>query len=134
MRSMKLLLVDDNFQDLILFRSVLKKVALYLPFQVICDETDNGREALHLIASSRYDLVFLDQQMPDPDGLASFAEIRQLNWSEENKRPITIAYSNCDLSEFRARCLQAGMDEFYGKYLSEKDLLALIEKYYVNRP
>lgn len=133
MTTLKLLLVDDNFQDVILFRNVLKKVEAHLPFQVICDETDSGLEARRLIAASHYDMVFLDQQMPDPDGLASFERICQLNWSTGKKRPIIIAYSNCDLSEFRARCLHAGMDEFFVKYLTDKELLALIEKYTLER-
>lgn len=133
MTTLKLLLVDDNFQDVFLFRSVLKKVAAHLPFRVICDETDSGREAQSLIMAGHYDLVFLDQQMPDPDGLACFESIRHLDWNCGRERPAIIAYSNCDLSEFRARCLHAGMDEFLVKYLNEKELLQLIEKYYVDK-
>lgn len=133
MMIFKLLLVDDHFQDVILFRSVLKKVASRLPFPIICDEIDSGLDALHLIAAAHYDMVFLDQQMPDPDGLACFEGICQLPWSSEKKRPAIIAYSNCDLREFRARCLHAGMDEFFVKYLNEKELLALVEKYMPER-
>lgn len=129
MTDLKLLLVDDNFQDVILFRSVLKKVEAGLPFNIICDAVDSGHKACRMIAASHYDLVFLDQQMPDPDGLASFEQIRQIPWSSEHPRPVMIAYSNCDLREFKARCLQMGMDEFIAKYVTEQVLLALIEKH-----
>lgn len=133
MTSLKILLVDDNFQDVILFRSVLKKVEARLPFRVVCEDIDSGHEACRMILASHYDMVFLDQQMPDPDGLASFEQMRQIPWSSEHKRPVMIAYSNCDLGEFRTRCLHAGMDEFFVKYVTENALLALIEKYTLAR-
>ena len=133
MTALKILVVDDNFQDVILFRSVLKKAAVHLPFRIVCDETNSGVEARNLISAGHYDMVFLDQQMPDQDGLVCFDSICQIKWPVGTKRPAIIAYSNCDLSEFRARCLRAGMDAFFVKYLSENELLALIGKYYVDK-
>ncbi|WP_395008265.1 response regulator [Undibacterium sp.] len=129
MKKLQLLYVDDSFQDAILFRSLLKKASQELGVELNCDVTKSGIEALQMIFSSNYDLVFLDQQMPDPDGLQTFESVRQKSLAENLPVPPIISYSNCDLREFRERCLKAGMSEFVVKYLPVSSLVTIVRKY-----
>lgn len=128
MKPMQLLLVDDNRQDIILFRAILKKASALLGHEIQCDSVMNGKEAIDAVASKHYHVVFLDQQMPDPDGLQTFATLRHFCHLEAEPTHVVL-YSNCDLDEFRRVCLQAGLNDFAAKYLDAEGLVALLRKH-----
>ena len=66
------LLVDDSR----LVREVVRDLLVYVPDAEICGEATNGREALELIESKKPDLVIMDVEMPELDGISTLREIR----------------------------------------------------------
>ena len=66
------LVVEDNRINQMVARGILKQIG------VESDLTDNGEEALNLIATNQYDLIFMDMQMPVMDGLEATKLIRQM--------------------------------------------------------
>jgi CheY-like chemotaxis protein len=97
------------------------KVALLMLGRLGCiaDTARNGDEVLALLEGQRYDLIFMDVQMPDMDGLEATRRILKL-WP--GSRPRIVAMTACALKGDRERCLQAGMDDYIAKPISIGDL------------
>jgi len=72
----------------------------------------NGREVLEALASQPYDVVLMDVQMPEMDGLETTRRIRQLT---SVRQPRILALTAHAMSDDRERCLDAGMDGFISK-------------------
>ena len=75
---------------------------------------DNGREALAALGSQKFDLVLMDVQMPEMDGLEATAAIRASERQSGGHVPI-IAMTAHAMKGDRERCLEAGMDEYISK-------------------
>jgi CheY-like chemotaxis protein len=90
------------------------------------DVVGTGREAVAAARDDGYDLILMDQHMPDLDGVEATLEIRG---AENGVRHIPIvALTASALQEDRARCLAAGMDEFLAKPLQTAALRALFDR------
>jgi CheY-like chemotaxis protein len=76
------------------------------------DVAMNGREAIDSASTHRYDLIVMDMQMPDLDGLAATCQIRQLPGYAAT--PILAMTANA-FAEDKARCFAAGMNDFITK-------------------
>ena len=87
---------------------------------------ENGLEALAALEQARFDLVLMDMQMPDLDGLETARLIRENEAQEGGRLPIIALTANA-YPEDRARCLVAGMDGFVSKPIRREELLATIE-------
>ena len=87
-----------------------------------------GREALEAIAADAgFDLVLMDVQMPELDGLEATAEIRRREQGSDTH--LTIAAMTAHASpRDRERCLEAGMDDYIAKPLKRDDLLSLVSR------
>jgi CheY-like chemotaxis protein/HPt (histidine-containing phosphotransfer) domain-containing protein len=92
----------------------------------------NGRLALDLLESagaSGFDLILMDVQMPDIDGLAATVTIRQREREQaSNTRIPIIAMTAHAMSGDRERCLSAGMDDYLSKPIRPIDLVAAVER------
>jgi PAS domain S-box-containing protein len=82
---------------------------------------NNGKEALCAIAQQPFDLVFMDVQMPEMDGLEATAAIRARELEQGGHVPI-IAMTAHALESDRERCLQAGMDDYLTKPVRPQQL------------
>ncbi|MCX6595227.1 MAG: response regulator [Acidobacteria bacterium] len=82
------------------------------------DLAGNGREALAMAVKTRYDVIFMDCQMPTMDGFQSTAAIRQAGL----KSPVVALTANALIGD-RERCLQAGMNDYITKPLRMSDLM-----------
>lgn len=113
----RILLAEDN--------PVNQKVILALLNKLTCqvDVASDGRRAVDLSASNRYDLILMDCQMPEVDGFDATRQIRERESSDpaDRRTPIVALTANA-LEEDRRRCFDAGMDGFVSKPVS---LLAL---------
>jgi CheY-like chemotaxis protein len=87
--------------------------------------TANGKEVLEELSQNRYDLVLMDVQMPEMDGLEATRMIRLCLESQ----PIIIAMTANAMQGDRDLCLQAGMDDYISKPIELDDLLAQLEKW-----
>ncbi|PQO28884.1 CHASE domain-containing protein [Blastopirellula marina] len=87
----------------------------------------NGREALETVQHSRFDVVLMDVQMPEMDGLTAAFQIREYEQRNGGHVPIVATTAHA-LKKDRERCLSAGMDEYVSKPLSPDELFAAIEE------
>jgi two-component system sensor histidine kinase/response regulator len=87
----------------------------------------NGYEALAALERERFDLVFMDVQMPEMNGLEAAAAIRKKEKSTDKHLPI-VAMTASAMQGDRERCLAAGMDEYVSKPVPEKELMAAIQR------
>ncbi|XDD47324.1 PAS domain S-box protein [Leptospira sp. WS39.C2] len=120
----KILIAEDN----LLNRDLLKRMILkYVPKAVLL-EAENGVDAVNMMKELKPQLVFMDVQMPQMDGLEAVSIIRANETSE--KVPI-VALTAGALYEERKKCFEVGMDQFLTKPI---DILALNQVlfYYLN--
>jgi signal transduction histidine kinase/ActR/RegA family two-component response regulator/streptogramin lyase len=75
---------------------------------------NSGREALQHVQEDRFDVILMDVQMPDMDGLTATAAIREMERARNTYTPI-IALTAHTMKGDRERCLAAGMDSFVNK-------------------
>jgi len=123
---LRLLLADDNPINQKVGLSVLHKLGYR------ADVANNGLEVLQALEQRAYDLLFLDVQMPEMDGLDAARQICQ-RWPAE-KRPIIIAMTGNALMGDREKCLAAGMDDYISKPVRIGDLQAALERWGPSRP
>jgi CheY-like chemotaxis protein len=98
-----------------------------------CEATivSTGRDVIQALSEHRFDLVFMDCQMPDMDGFQTTAEIRRLESglpSGSRHLPIVAMTANA-LEGDRQRCLAAGMDDYISKPVKLQDLGAMIDRW-----
>ncbi|HWD21180.1 MAG TPA: PAS domain S-box protein [Verrucomicrobiae bacterium] len=84
------------------------------------DVAEDGREAVALAGRHRYDLIFMDCQLPQLDGCAAARLIREAE-SPGRRTPI-VAVTACVMASQREQCAAAGMDDFLAKPVSEETL------------
>jgi CheY-like chemotaxis protein len=89
---------------------------------------DSGAMALNIIQEKKPQLVFMDIQMPEMDGLETTRKLRSLNNKEFAKIPIIAMTANA-LKGDRERFIDCGMNDYISKPFTENDLLAIYEKW-----
>lgn len=105
--SLRILLVDDYRINRLLARHQLAKMGCPPLF-----EAENGLEALEYLRRETFDVVLMDVQMPEMDGLEATRQLRKLPLPVQ---PIVIAMTANAFSEDGDACLAAGMDQFLSK-------------------
>lgn len=118
-----ILLVEDNLVNQKLAVLVLKKQGYEI------DVAANGREALHALKVTPYDLVLMDIQMPELDGYEATRLIRNPETDVLNHHVPIIAMTANALKGDRELCLAAGMDGYITKPIRFEELLEIVKKY-----
>ncbi|HXM96455.1 MAG TPA: response regulator [Candidatus Dormibacteraeota bacterium] len=126
MSSLRVLLAEDNSVNRLLATRLLEKRGHRVAVAT------NGREALAELEKESYDLVFMDVQMPDIDGLEVTAAIREKEKSSGNHQPV-IALTALAMKGDEERCLAAGMDDYLSKPIRPHELDDILEKYVARR-
>ena len=116
-----ILVVEDNSVNQQIAKRLLEKNG----FRVTV--VDNGRKAIERVEAGGLDLVLMDVQMPEMDGLEATAIIRQNEAGRGTHIPI-VAMTAHAMSGDAERCLAAGMDEYAAKPLEIAKVLQIIEK------
>jgi two-component system, sensor histidine kinase and response regulator len=88
---------------------------------------DNGREALAALEQQSFDVVLMDVQMPEMDGLEATAAIRAKERTAGGHVPI-VAMTARAMKGDRERCLEAGMDDYVSKPLQPSELFDTVER------
>ncbi len=91
----------------------------------------NGKEVLHALAKTAFDLVLMDIQMPEMDGLEASRKIRELY--QPDRCPQVVALTANALSGDRDLCLASGMDGYLSKPIRIEQLTRAIEQAYARR-
>lgn len=123
----KVLLVDDNPVNMLLAKSIVKKL---LPSSEIA-EAYNGAEAVAQYKREVPDIIFMDIQMPEVSGYEATKQIRVL---ETGKRTPIIALTAGTVKGEYDRCIEAGMDDYLSKPVLVSDIAGMIEKYLGSQP
>ena len=121
-RLVRVLLAEDNPVNQRVAQRILEKQG----HQVVV--ATNGREALEAIANGNFDLVLMDVQMPEMDGLEATAAVRERERQSGIHIPI-IAMTAHAMTGDRERCLSSGMDDYLSKPIHAKQLLDLVKRY-----
>jgi CheY-like chemotaxis protein len=118
-KDLRILLAEDNL--------VSQKVALLMLNKLGCkaDVVADGFKVLQALERQTYDLVLMDVQMPEMDGLEATRIIRQ-RWPDGPKIIAITAYA---LEGDRERCLEAGMDGYIAKPVQKDDLAEVLEMF-----
>jgi CheY-like chemotaxis protein/HPt (histidine-containing phosphotransfer) domain-containing protein len=127
-RKVRVLLVEDNPTNQLVTLSILSKHG----FQT--DVVSNGLEAVTTLERSPYDLVLMDVQMPEMDGLEATRRIREAESSSTDRDVPIIAMTAHAMKGDRERCLAAGMNEYLAKPFSPQSLLEVIERLLPKQP
>ena len=120
----KILVVDDNEVNLQVADGLLKK------FAINCTKAMSGYEALDLLKKQKFDIVFMDHQMPDMDGIETLEKIRKKE-KELNKteKQIVVALSANAVNGAREMFLSKDFDDFLSKPIQGKDFAACLSKW-----
>ena len=114
-KRLNILLAEDNRVNQVVATRILEKMGHTITV------AHDGSEALSLLAARSFDLVLMDIQMPEMDGLAATKSIRLRETRTHSHLPI-IAMTAHAMKGDRECCLEAGMDGYVSKPISAKEL------------
>jgi two-component system, sensor histidine kinase and response regulator len=119
-----ILIAEDNLINQQVILHILKKLG-YEPTMV-----ENGQEALDAAIKNTFDIVLMDMQMPEMDGLEATKAIRK----QDIRQPIIIALTANTMQGDQEECLTAGMNDYISKPVKLDELVAKLEKWCMNKP
>ena len=120
-RAERVLLAEDNLVNQKVALSMLAKLGYRT------DVAGNGVEAFEATRRQRYDIVLMDVQMPEMDGLEAARKINMM-WPQRKDRPWIIALTANAMLGDRETCLAAGMDDYLSKPIKIKELGAAFDR------
>ncbi|MBE8399121.1 PAS domain-containing hybrid sensor histidine kinase/response regulator [Leptospira borgpetersenii] len=114
---LKILLVEDNL--------INQKIALRLLMKLgyTADAALNGLEAIECLKERKYDLIFMDIQMPEMDGYEATHLIRK---DFAKSKPVIVAMTANAMEGDKEKCLEAGMDAYIAKPIQIQDIESAI--------
>jgi PAS domain S-box-containing protein len=113
---LRILLAEDNLVNQKIVDQILQKLGYQM------DIAKNGIEALQAVQNQAYDLVFMDMQMPEMDGLTATREIRK----NLTIQPQIVAMTANVLAEDYQACLDAGMNDYISKPVKIKEIIRVL--------
>ncbi|MDR1838116.1 MAG: response regulator [Treponema sp.] len=115
-------------EDVEINREILK--ALLEPTCIEIDSAENGAEAVRMFKEQpyRYDMIFMDVQMPEMDGYEATRRIRELNVPQAETIKIIAMTANVFREDIE-RCLEAGMNDHLGKPLDFEEVIHKLRAY-----
>jgi PAS domain S-box-containing protein len=118
--GLRILLAEDNAMNQQLALMLLKKLGYE------ADVASDGREALEALERQSYDLVLMDVQMPELDGLEATRRIRAAR--PAGSGPRIVAMTANAMKEDREACFEAGMDDYVAKPIRPEELAAALSR------
>lgn len=117
---LRILVVEDNKLNQRVIEAILAKMGYSITV------VEDGHEAVALVEKERFDLVLMDLQMPELDGLSATQMIRA--FGDRIHQPAIVALSANVITEQRQRCLEGGMDGFIAKPIRIPELTRIIRR------
>jgi len=122
-KGLAVLLADDVEVNRELAKAVLER------YDHRITEATNGQEALNAYASGQFDIVLMDVQMPEMDGLQAATAIRRLEQERGAGRTPIVAMTAYAGKDDRDKCLTAGMDDYLSKPVKPAQMLEMLQRY-----
>jgi signal transduction histidine kinase/CheY-like chemotaxis protein/HPt (histidine-containing phosphotransfer) domain-containing protein len=123
LRSLRVLVAEDNRVNQLVIRRMLERLHHTV---VLCED---GRAAVAAVEAERPDLVLMDVQMPEMDGFAATAAIREREMAQPGGRRLPIvALTAFAMKGDRERCMAAGMDDYLTKPIRRDQLAAVLAR------
>jgi len=119
----RILLAEDNITNQLVAVGILKKLGLR------ADAVANGLEAVKALETVPYDLVLMDVQMPELNGIEATLRIRDPNSAVRNHQIPIIAMTANAMQGDREKCLEAGMNDYVSKPISPPALAEVLDKW-----
>ncbi|MBK9491605.1 MAG: response regulator [Haliscomenobacter sp.] len=116
---LSILVAEDNMLN----QKLIVRIMEHFGYQI--DIVENGREVLHKLNSQAYDLIFMDVQMPELDGIETTQALRQMPINQ----PYVVAMTAAAAPEDQEACFAAGMKDYVVKPISLTKIRALIPKW-----
>ncbi|MCR4896470.1 MAG: response regulator [Lachnospiraceae bacterium] len=118
----RLLVIDDNPMNLVVFESLLKQTEMQI------DTAVTGDEGLALAAVNHYDIIFFDHMMPNKDGIETLHELRQMGPNPNSGTPAVCLTANA-ISGAKQQYLAEGFDDYLSKPIDADILERMILSY-----
>jgi CheY-like chemotaxis protein len=122
-RQLSVLLIEDNRVNQRVVRLLLEKLGHHAVV------AENGAQALKTLTEGQFDVIFLDLNLPDIDGLDLAKRIRTQLRDCGRDEPVMIALTARALMDDRDRCLQAGMHDYLSKPITLLRLKTVLDKH-----
>jgi signal transduction histidine kinase/DNA-binding response OmpR family regulator len=116
---LRILVAEDNLVNQKLTLKILGKLGLEPML------AENGKQAVEMAAGRQFDIILMDMQMPEMDGLEATRIIRQ----QMVIQPSIIAMTANAMKEDKDECLKAGMNDFLSKPVKLEELVAMLTKW-----
>ncbi len=100
--GLRILLAEDNLVNQLLIKKVIEKAGYFM------ETSSNGIQVLELLTKSNFDLVLMDVQMPEMNGLETTKEIIRIY---NHNRPKIVAITAGSFGDDDFQCIEAGMDD-----------------------
>ena len=117
-----ILVVDDNEMNLFVAANLLKATRIKV------DTALSGKICLEKLAKKHYDLIFLDQMMPEPDGIQTLKLARAMEKNLSKDAPIIALTANA-VSGAREKLIRAGFDDYLSKPIDVRLMEQMLVKY-----
>jgi len=121
-RAPQLLVVEDNLVNRMVAEAMLERLGCQSEY------ASDGRAAVELLATRRFDAVLMDCHMPVMDGYEATREIRRREATGNSSHTVIIAMTANAMKGDRERCLECGMDEYVPKPLQMDVLISVLCK------
>ena len=118
--ALRVLLAEDNPINQMVAEATLGELG------IVADIASNGLEVIEAVRGSRYDLILMDIQMPEIDGLEATRKIRA---DSSLRQPYIVALTANATVQDQKACLAAGMDDYVRKPFRMQDLQESIERF-----
>lgn len=118
----KVLVVEDNILNLELATEMLRLMECEV------DSAENGFVALDQFENNKYDIIFMDINMPEKDGIEVTRDIREIEKTKGLQETPIVAITGMDKDIARDQCFEAGMNDFISKPLTTEELDRVLSK------
>ena len=120
---LNILVAEDNLINQQVILHILDKLGY------TCKMVEDGRQAVTAAGEAPYDIVLMDMQMPEMDGLEATQVIR----NTLERQPVIIALTANTMKGDREKCINSGMDDYLSKPIRLEELIAMLEKWALHK-
>ena len=124
-RNLRILIAEDNHVNQLVLQAILEKTDHHV------DMVNNGLEAVAAVLRCSYDLILMDVQMPEMDGVTATRAIREMK-GEAELIPIIAVTANAMVGD-REKYVEAGMTDYISKPINPVKLFEILANYGNNR-